>query len=83
MVSALRAARVQKPSKLIAATAVASREALQMIRGLAEEVVCLEVPDDFYAVGQFFLEFPQVSDEEVITFLKQSRSKAGNVNRLT
>ncbi|MBI3597811.1 MAG: phosphoribosyltransferase [Nitrospirae bacterium] len=82
MVSALRAVRVQKPSRLIAATAVASREALQMIRGMAEEVVCLEVPEIFYAVGQFFLEFPQVSDEEVITLLKQSRSKAGNVNRL-
>ena len=53
-----------------------------MIRGLADEVVCLEVPDIFYAVGQFFLEFPQVSDDEVITFLKKSRSKAGNVNRL-
>jgi len=83
MVSALRAVRIQKPSRLIAATAVASREALHMIRGLADEVVCLEVPDVFYAVGQFFLEFPQISDEEVITFLKQSRSKAGNVNRST
>jgi len=81
MVSALRAVRVQNPCKLIAATAVASREALEMIRGLADEVVCLEVPEIFYAVGQFFLEFPQVSDEEVVAFLKQSRSKAGNVNR--
>jgi putative phosphoribosyl transferase len=79
MVAALRAVRAQKPSKLIAATAVASREALQMIRGLADEVVCLETPEIFYAVGQFFLEFPQVSDEEVITILKQSRSKAGKV----
>jgi predicted phosphoribosyltransferase len=81
MVSALRAVRDQNPCKLIAATAVASREALDMIRGLADEVVCLEVPEIFYAVGQFFLEFPQVSDEEVVTLLKQSRFKAGNVNR--
>ncbi len=79
MVAALRAVRAQKPSKLIAATAVASREALQMVRELADEVVCLDVPEIFYAVGQFFLEFPQVSDEEVITSLKQSRSKAGKV----
>jgi predicted phosphoribosyltransferase len=81
MGAALRAVRSQKPSKLIAATAVASQEALQMIRGLADEVVCLEVPEIFYAVGQFFLEFPQVSDEEVITILKQSRSRAGKVSR--
>jgi predicted phosphoribosyltransferase len=81
MGAALRAVRAQKPSKLIAATAVASQEALQMIRGLADEVVCLEVPGIFYAVGQFFLEFPQVSDEEVITILKQCRSKPGKVSR--
>jgi predicted phosphoribosyltransferase len=81
MVAALRAVRAKKPSRLIAATAVASREALQMVRGLADEVICLEAPEIFYAVGQFFLEFPQVSDEEVITILKQCRSKAGNLNR--
>ncbi|MBI3995950.1 MAG: phosphoribosyltransferase [Nitrospirae bacterium] len=80
MVAALRAVRTQKPSKLTAATAVASREALQMVRGLADEVICLEAPEIFYAVGQFFLEFPQVSDEEVIAVLKQSRSKAGKAN---
>jgi len=82
MVSALRAVRFRNPSKLIAATAVASCEALEMIRGLADEVVCLEVPEIFYAVGQFFFEFPQVSDEEVIALLKRSRSGAGDVNRL-
>ena len=81
MVAALRAVRTQKPSKLMAATAVASREALQTVRGLADEVVCLKVPEIFYAVGQFFLEFPQVSDEEVIAILKQCRSKPGKVSR--
>jgi predicted phosphoribosyltransferase len=81
MEAALRAVRAKKPSKLIAAAAVASPEAFQSVRGLADEVVCLEVPELFYAVGQFFLEFPQVSDEEVITILKQSRSKAGPVKR--
>ncbi|HUK57014.1 MAG TPA: phosphoribosyltransferase family protein [Nitrospiria bacterium] len=81
MVASLRTVRARKPSKLIAATAVASREALPMIQELADEVVCLEVPEVFYAVGQFFLEFPQVSDEEVITILKRSRSRTGNLKR--
>lgn len=81
MRAALRAVRAKRPSKLIAATAVASREALQMIGGLADEVVCLEAPEIFYAVGQFFQEFPQVSDEEVVAILKESRSKAGHLNR--
>ncbi|MBI3611222.1 MAG: phosphoribosyltransferase [Nitrospirae bacterium] len=81
MVAALRAVRAQKASKLIAATGVASRDALEMIRGMADEVVCLNVPEIFYAVGEFFYEFPQVSDEEVMAILKQSRSKLGKVNR--
>lgn len=81
MRAALRSVRAQMPSKLIAATAVASREALRMIRPLADEVVCLDAPEVFYAVGQFFQEFPQVSDEEVISILKESRSGAAHPNR--
>jgi predicted phosphoribosyltransferase len=81
MVTALRAVRGKKPSRLIAATAVASREALEMIRPLADEVVCLDSPEIFYAVGQFFQEFPQVTDEEVIAILKKSRSQTGPVHR--
>jgi putative phosphoribosyl transferase len=79
MVTALRAVRLKNPSRLIAATAVASREALRMIRGIADDVICLEEPEIFYAVGQFFREFPQVTDDEVIAVLKQSRSQTGPV----
>jgi len=71
MVAALRAVRARHPAKLIAATAVAPAQTLELIKGLADEVACLEIPNVFYAVGQFFLEFPQVTDEEVIVVLKQ------------
>ena len=74
MVAALRAIRAKKPAKLIAATGVAPREVLGTIRDLADEVVCLEAPEVFYAVGEFFDEFPQVSDEEVIEILKEGRA---------
>lgn len=74
MIAALRSVRAQRPKKLIAAAAVAPYESLQEIRALADEVVCLDVPADFYAVGQFFEEFTQVSDEEVIALLQRSRS---------
>ncbi|MBI1820383.1 MAG: phosphoribosyltransferase [Nitrospirae bacterium] len=73
MIAALRSIRAQKPAKLIAATSVAPHEGLEKIRGLADEVECLLVPDNFYAVGQFFEEFSQVSDEEVIAILQTSR----------
>jgi predicted phosphoribosyltransferase len=76
MIAALRAVRTAGPTRLVAAAAVAPYESLQQIRELADEVVCLEVPDDFYAVGQYFMEFTQVSDEEVTEILRQSRSKS-------
>lgn len=75
MIAALRSVREKRPKKLIAAAAVAPHESLQEIRALADEVVCLDVPADFYAVGQFFGEFTQVSDEEVIDLLQQSRHR--------
>lgn len=72
MVAALRAVRAGQPAKLIAATAVAPAQTLELIKRLADKVVCLEIPQVFFAVGQFFLEFPQVTDGEVIAALKES-----------
>lgn len=73
MIAALRSVRAKRPRKLIAAAAVAPYESLEEVQKLADEVVCLDVPPDFYAVGQFFEEFAQVSDEEVIALLRESR----------
>lgn len=71
MVAALHAVRAQKPSRLVAATGVAPAETLERIESLADDVVCLEAPAVFFAVGQFFRDFEQVEDDEVITVLKQ------------
>jgi putative phosphoribosyl transferase len=65
--------RARQPSKLIAATGVASAEALRLIRGEADEVVCLETPDVLYAIGYHFRDFSQVSDEEVVATLQEAR----------
>ena len=45
-------------------------DTLEKVQGYADEVVCLEAPMDFRAVGQFYAEFPQVEDEEVIEILR-------------
>lgn len=70
MVAALRAVRAAAPAVLVAAVPVAAAEAVQRIRREADEVVCLDVPETFLAVGQFFQEFEQVSDEQVMALLK-------------
>jgi predicted phosphoribosyltransferase len=70
MVAALHSVRQQHPARLICAVPVASPEALDRIRPLADEVVCLQAPADFQAVGQFYREFAQVEDDEVMRLLK-------------
>jgi len=75
MISALRAVRAKKPARLIAAAAVASRETLRKIANEADETICLEVPARFYAVGQFFEDFSQVSDEQVVAIMLESGSR--------
>ena len=69
MIAALHSARERQPQRLICAVPVAAPESLERVRPLADEVVCLVAPEDFYAVGQFYREFPQVEDEEVIALL--------------
>lgn len=71
MQAALSAVRRGQPARLVCAAPVASSEALALVRPLADETVCLEVPAFFQAVGQFYEEFPQVSDEEVARCLQQ------------
>ncbi len=70
MISALHGLRNRKPAKLICAAPVSPPDTLRKIAELADEVVCLETPRDFWAVGQFYENFPQVEDEEVIEILR-------------
>jgi len=73
MVAALRAVRARRPARLVAATAVASSEALRLIGRDADEVVCLETPEPLYAIGYHFRDFAQVSDAEVVATLEEAR----------
>jgi predicted phosphoribosyltransferase len=75
MVAALHAVRVRKPLRLICAVPVGSTEAVEVVRTYADEVVCLQAPEDFYAVGQFYLHFPQVDDREVAALLAQTAAR--------
>jgi putative phosphoribosyl transferase len=74
--AALRGVRRQKPQRLVLAVPVAPAESLEALRGEADEIVCLEIPEDFFAVGQFYDDFHQVSDDEVKTILQAHRPEA-------
>jgi predicted phosphoribosyltransferase len=73
MIAALRAVRARHPAKLIAATGVASTDALRLIGPEADAVVCLETPAILYAIGYHFRDFSQVSDDEVVATLREAR----------
>lgn len=72
MISALHALQAKRPARLICAVPVAPPETLERIQEYADEVVCLETPPHFQAVGQFYADFPQVDDSEVEAILKQT-----------
>lgn len=69
MITALRSVREQKPAKLIAAVAVLPPSTLRRMRKYADEVVYLDAPRDFYAVGQYFEDFSQVTDDDCVEIL--------------
>jgi putative phosphoribosyl transferase len=64
--AALRATRIRKPKKLVLAVPVAPTEALAAMREEADDVICLEDHEIFGAIGYFYSDFRQTSDQEVI-----------------
>jgi len=71
--AALRAVRAERPRKLVLAVPVAPASGAAELEDEADEVVCLEQPEPFYAVGAFYDDFSQVSDEEVAAALARRR----------
>jgi predicted phosphoribosyltransferase len=76
MIAALHALRARQPARLICATPVASADAIRKVGQYADDVVCLQTPEAFYAVGQFYSHFPQVDDREVIALLRAANAPA-------
>jgi putative phosphoribosyl transferase len=80
MVAALHALRARKPQRLICAVPVASYEAVELVRAHCDEVVCLATPPGFYAVGQFYRDFRQVDDSEVVAILRAAATPAARTH---
>jgi putative phosphoribosyl transferase len=72
MIAALQAAKLQNPHELIVAVPVVSPDRLPEIRQWCDEVIYLLAPEDFWAIGQFYEDFSQLDDEEVVALLRQT-----------
>jgi predicted phosphoribosyltransferase len=71
MLAALQTVRLQQPKELIVAVPVAPPDRLEPIRSHCDRLICLEAPQEFFSVGQFYLSFDQVSDEEACELLRK------------
>ncbi len=65
MMAAIEITRQQNPKKIIVAVPVIAKDTLEKIESLADEVVFLDAPEMFFAVGQFYQDFSQITNEEV------------------
>lgn len=67
---AIRALKEKKPTKIILAVPVAPALSRSVIKDEVDEIIILETPSVFHAVGQFYRSFEQTTDEEVIDILE-------------
>lgn len=71
--TAIRSVRFENPARLILALPVGPEDSIRELADEADETICLRVPPDFIAVGQFYRNFEQVSDQEMLDILKEAR----------
>lgn len=73
-IAAVQALKKQNPHQVILAVPVGSPDTCNKLAEFADEVVCLNTPVNFYAVGQAYLNFSQTTDREVLELLEKSKS---------
>ena len=72
--AAIQALRQMQPAKLVLAVPVAPASAWDWLRTVVDEIVCLDRPDPFAAVGAFYRNFAQVEDAEVVELLQRAEA---------
>ncbi|MFM8478787.1 MAG: phosphoribosyltransferase [Planctomycetaceae bacterium] len=71
MQAAILAVRQKHPARIVVAVPVGPPEVLQSVNAVADQVICLQSPEIFSAVGEFYREFGEVTDDEVEQLLKR------------
>ena len=70
MLAAIEAVKAMKPRELVVAVPVAPPEVADQLRRTVDRLICLATPEPFYAVGRWYVDFRQISDEEVKEHLR-------------
>lgn len=77
MRAAVSALRHRGAAKIVVAIPVAPPETCEVLQDEADEVICVSAPENFMAVGQFYVEFSQTSDDEVKDLLTRANEAHG------
>lgn len=72
MEAAVSALRQHQPAKIIVAIPVGAADSCQRLQALADETLCLQTPEPFHAVGQWYHAFDQTTDAEVLELLRRA-----------
>ena len=75
VLAAIESVRLKKPRSITLAVGVAPRDTLRKLSSKADSIVCLDTPEPFYAIGEFYASFEQVEDEEVRQALREVNSR--------
>jgi putative phosphoribosyl transferase len=78
MRAAIEALRQMKPTRVVVAVPVAPLSAYNRLSSEVDEFVCVNTPESFFAIGQFYEDFAQVSDEEVTTLLQRAAQRSAS-----
>jgi putative phosphoribosyl transferase len=71
--AALRGVRQQAPKKVVLAVPVGPADTIESLRDEVDEIVCLSTPSMFFGIGEFYSDFHQLADAEVIRLLELAR----------
>ena len=83
MRAAVQAIRKQNPARVVVAVPVGADDTCELLRAEADEVVCVATPHPFRAVGLWYRDFPQASDDEVHELLEEARREHALIRSLT
>jgi predicted phosphoribosyltransferase len=72
MLATIQLVKIEKPKAIIIAVPVAPPGTIEMLKPYVTEVICIDIEPEFFAIGEFYEDFPQVEDEEAIKMLEEA-----------
>ncbi len=80
IIAAINALKEEGIKKLIVAVPVSPQDTFLKLKSLVDEIICLEIPEDFLAIGNYYSKFKQLTDEEVKQLIQNEKKNRTNKN---